>query len=69
MFYKNLLNLRCIQGKVRLNMNKNEKYFSLPNHPLAKNLIIVSGIYERMKGEKIEFVIKFVGIIVAIVFI
>ena len=50
-------------------MNKNEKYFSLPNHPLAKNLIIVSGIYERMKREKIEFVIKFVGIIVPIVFI
>ena len=30
-------------------MNKKQNYFSLPDDPLAENLILVFGFYERMK--------------------
>ena len=37
-----------------------QKYFLLPDHQLAENLILVFGFYERTKRDKTEFVRKLV---------
>ena len=34
---------------VQLAVNKKQKYFPLPDHQFAENLILVFGLYERTK--------------------
>ena len=45
-----------------------KNYFLLADHQLAENLILVFNFYESTKKE-CKFLTKFVGIIVAIIFI
>ena len=40
LFYKRLLNFAYLWGRVGLTINKKQKYFSLPGHQLAENLIL-----------------------------
>ena len=48
-----LLNLAYVWSGARLAINEKKKYFSLPDHQLAGNLILVFGFYEKTKkGEK-----------------
>ena len=47
---------------------KKQKYFSLPDHQLAENLIFVLVFKKGQKEDKGEFVTKSVGIIVTIIF-
>ena len=48
-FYENLLNLVYLSSRARLAINKKQNYFSLPDHQLAENLILVFGFYGRTK--------------------
>ena len=50
----------------KLAINKKQKYFLLPDHQLAENLILVCK--KGLKEDKSEFVTKSVGIIVTIIF-
>ena len=50
-------------------MNIKQKYFSLSDHQLAENLILVFGFYEKTKKDKTELVTKLVGIMVMIILI
>ena len=43
-FYKSLLNSAWLWSRARLATNKKRKYFSLPHHQRAENLIFVSGL-------------------------
>ena len=54
-------------NRARLAINTKQKYFSLPDHQLAKNLILVFGLQERKKEDKREFITKSVGMIVTII--
>ena len=45
--YKNLLNSAWIWSRARLAINKKQKYFLLPVHQLAEDLILVFGSKER----------------------
>ena len=56
-FCKSLLNLEY----------KKQENFSLPDHQLAEILIFVFDFCERTKKGENKFVIKFVGIIAAII--
>ena len=47
---------------------KKQKYFSLPEYQLAKNLILVFVLYETTKKGKSKFIANYVGIIVATIF-
>ena len=49
-----VLNLGWLWNRVRLAMNKNQKYFSLPDHQLAETLIFVFGFLGRTKTEYFE---------------
>ena len=69
-FYKSLLSSGYLWRRAQLAINKKQKYFSLLDHQLAKNVILVFGFYERTKkGIKATFLTTFVGIIVMIIFI
>ena len=48
-----------LRNSVRLTFKK-IKYLSLPNHQLAENLILVFVSKKGQKGDKSEFVTKFV---------
>ena len=48
-FYKSLLNSAYLWGRTGLDINKQQKYFSLPDHLLAENLILIFGLCERTK--------------------
>ena len=50
-FYKNLLNSAYLWSRARLVINKKNNYFSLPDHQLAENLILVFGFSETTKKE------------------
>ena len=55
-------------SRARLIINKRQKYFSLPDHQLAENQILVSGFCKkRQKDDKSEFVTNSVAIIVKII--
>ena len=43
-FYKSLLNSAWLWSRARLALNKKQKYFSLPDHQLAENQILVFGL-------------------------
>ena len=45
-FYKSLLNSPFLCSRVRLAINKKHNYFSLPDHQIAKNFILVFDFYE-----------------------
>ena len=47
---------------------KKQKYYSLPDHQLAENLILVLICKKGQKVHKKDFVTKSVGIIVTIIF-
>ena len=49
-----VLNLGCLWSKARLAMNKKQKYFSLPDHQLAKTSIFVFGFIGGTKNEYFE---------------
>ena len=44
--YKSILGSACLWSRVRLTINKKQKYFSLADHQLTENLIL-DGFYER----------------------
>ena len=43
------MNSVYLWSRARLAVNKKQNYFSLPDHQLAENLILVFGFYERTK--------------------
>ena len=53
--YKNQLNLACLWSRLWLALNKKktifryQKYFSLPDHQAAENLVLISGFCKRTK--------------------
>ena len=49
-------------------MKKKQKNFLLPDHELAENLILNFGLHERTKEDKSEFVTKYVGNVITIIF-
>ena len=63
-FYKSILNSAWLWSRRWLPINKKQKYFSLPNHQLAENLILA----EKKQGLS-EFLTKFVEIRFMIIFI
>ena len=54
------MNSAYLQSRARLVINKKQNYFSLPDHHLSENLILVFGFYEKAKNGKIKIVAKFV---------
>ena len=66
--YKSLLNSVWLWSRARLAINKTQKYFSLPNHQLVENLILVLVWKKGQKKDKGEFVTESVGILVMIIF-
>ena len=54
-------------SRARLALNQKQKYFSLPDHQLAENFILIL-ISKWQKEDKREFVTKLVGIIVTTIF-
>ena len=48
-FFKSLWNSKYLWSWVRLAINKNKKYFSLSDHQLAENVILIFDFYERAK--------------------
>ena len=66
---KSLLNSAWLWSRAWLAVSKEQIYFLLPDHQLAKNLIFIFGFLERTKKmDKSEFVTKSVGVIVTIIF-
>ena len=63
------LNSAQLWSRAWLAMNIKQKYFSLSDHQLAENLILVFGFYEKTKKDKTELVTKLVGIMVMIILI
>ena len=53
----------------RAPINKNQKYFFLPDHHLAENFVFVFVSAKGQTRDKSKFAIIFVGIIVTITFI
>ena len=62
------MNSVYLWNRARLAMNQKEKYFSLPGHQLAENVILTFGFWEQ-NSDKRKFVNKFLGVIVMIIFI
>ena len=58
-----------VLSRAWLVLNKNQKYFSLPDHQLAENRFLALVFSKRKRKNKSEFVNKFVGIILAIILI
>ena len=51
--YKGLLNSACLWSGARLAINKKQKYFSLPDHQLSENQIIVFW-FEKNEKKRIK---------------
>ena len=64
--FKSLLNSACLRSKLRLAINKKQKYFSLPDHKLSKNTIYF-GLYERTE-KGLKPACQVIGIKVIIIF-
>ena len=68
--YNKLYNLACLWSRTQIAIIKKQKHFSLPDHQFPGNLIIAFCFCEGKKeGDKDKFVVTFVGVIVAIIFI
>ena len=44
-----LLNSAYLSSRAQLAINKKQNYFSLPDHQLAENVILVFGFYKEAK--------------------
>ena len=50
--HKSLFNSAYLSSRGRLAINKNQKYFLLSHHQIAKNLILGFGFYERTNNKQ-----------------
>ena len=57
------MNATCLWSRAQFAVNKRQKYFLLPDHQHAENLILVFGFYKRKNKDKREFVTKYAEII------
>ena len=53
---------------MQLAINKKQKYFLLPDHQLAENVILVYDLEERTKKGQSEILTKSVKVIVGVMF-
>ena len=62
------MNAACLWSRAQFAINKRQKYFLLPDHQHAENLILVFVFYKRKNKDKRGFVTKYAEIICTIMF-